>query len=97
MLIFAFSLGLFLLYFVMSEYSKHVLSRWTVRRQVKRAVQSHLNDLNNYSGIDAVKNVGTSSKESVLPLTSDLNETSDDSSSAEANFFSPFFTNFDPS
>ena len=27
----------------MSEYSKHVLSRWTVRRQVKRAVQNHFN------------------------------------------------------
>ena len=30
-------------YVLMSEYSKHVLSRWTVRRQVKRAVQNHFN------------------------------------------------------
>ena len=65
----------------MSEYSKHVLSRWTVRRQVKRAVQNHFNESNvlvNNSKIADIEHVDETSKELVLSSTSVLNKNSDD-------------------
>ena len=72
----------------MSEYSKHVLSRWTVRRQVKRAVQNHFNESNvlvNNSKIAAIEHVDETSKELVLSSKSVLNKNSDYFSSVEAN------------